>query len=313
MIEKYISQMSFSKLGRYILLIVLLAIVLVTGLINPRFFNPNNLFNILLQVSVLGVVAMGATVLLISAGLDLSVGGMLSVSAYVSGIVIGVTGSTTLGIFTALLVATAIGAFNGLLVATDRAHPFIITLGMMTLLQGIAIAISRGSPINSMGNLFSLIGIREIGGIIPLPVIIFLAVTILVAFFLRKVPLGRYAYAIGGNEEASRLSGVKTKQVKVALYTINGLLVGIAAVLLSSILDSALPNMGTGYELRAIAAVVIGGTPLFGGRGSVWGTLAGVLLLGLVSNSINMLGISANFQDVVLGIIILFAVMSQKY
>ncbi|MFP3953018.1 MAG: ABC transporter permease [Candidatus Acetothermia bacterium] len=313
MFDKYLSQVSLSKLGRYILLFVLLAIVLFTGFINPRFFNPNNLFNILLQVSVLGVVAMGATVLLISAGLDLSVGGMLSVSGYVSGIVIGMTGSTTLGIFTALLVATAIGMFNGLLVATDRAHPFIITLGMMTLLQGIAIAISRGSPINTMGNLFALIGIRKVGGVIPLPVIIFLAVTILVAFFLRKTPLGRYAYAIGGNEEASRLSGVRTKQVKIALYTLNGFLVGIAAVLLSSILDSALPNMGNGYELRAIAAVVIGGTPLFGGRGSVWGTLGGVLLLGLVSNSINMLGISANFQDVVLGIIILFAVMSQKY
>jgi len=313
MLEEYAKKLNLGEMGRYFLFVVLIAIVLLTGIINPRFFNPNNLFNILLQISVLGVVAMGATVLLISAGLDLSVGSMLSVSAYISGMVIGITGSTYLGILTALAVATAIGAFNGLLVATDRAHPFIITLGMMTLLQGVAVAISRGSPINSMGNLFSLIGIREIGGVIPVPVIIFLVVTILVWIFLRKVPWGRYAYAIGGNEEASRLSGVKTKKVKIALYTLNGFLVGIGAVLLSSILDSALPNMGNGYALRAIAAVVIGGTPLFGGRGSVWGTLAGVLLLGLVSNSINMLGISANFQDVVLGTIILFAVMSQKY
>lgn len=313
MFDEYVSKLNLQKFGRYFLYMVLLGIVLLTGVINPRFLQPNNLFNILLQVSVLGVVAMGATVLLVSAGLDLSVGSMLSVSAYIAGIVISITGSTFLGILTTLAVATAIGAFNGLLVATDRAHPFIITLGMMTLLQGVAIAISRGSPINSMGNLFSLIGIREIGGVIPLPVIIFLAVTLLVWFFLKRVPWGRYAYAIGGNEEASRLSGVKTRRVKVGLYTLNGFLVGIAAVLLSSILDSALPNMGDGYALRAIAAVVIGGTPLFGGRGSVWGTLAGVLLLGLVSNSINMLGIGANFQDVVLGTIIVFAVMSQKY
>ncbi|MEA1963650.1 MAG: ABC transporter permease [Candidatus Aerophobetes bacterium] len=304
-------MVSSAKLGRYVLILVLLAIILFTGIVNPRFLAVQNLLNILLQVSVLGIVSIGATILLVSGGLDLSVGSMLSVSAYVAGLTIANTGSTAFGILVAIGVAIGIGAFNGVLVSTERAHPFIITLGMMVFLQGVAVVISRGSPINRMGGLYELLGVRTFLGI-PLPVVILAVLLIVVNFFLRNAPLGRYVYAIGGNEEASRLSGIRIKQVKIILYTLNGFLVGIAALVLSSILDSALPWMGSGYELRAIAAVVIGGTPLFGGRGNVWGTLGGVLLLGLVSNSINLIGISANFQNVVLGAIMVAAVMFQK-
>lgn len=304
-------MVSLARLGRYVLIFVLLAIVLFTGIANPRFLAVQNLLNILLQISVLGIVSIGATVLLISSGLDLSVGSMLSVSAYMAGLIIANIGSTALGILVAIGVATGIGAVNGVLVSTDRAHPFIITLGMMVFLQGVAIVISRGSPINRMGGLYELLGIRHFLGI-PLPVVIFAVLLVAVNFFLRNAPLGRYAYAIGGNEEASRLSGIRIKRVKIILYTLNGFLVGIAALVLSAILDSALPTMGSGYELRAIAAAVIGGTPLFGGRGNVWGTLGGVLLLGLVSNSINLIGVSANFQNVVLGAIMVAAVMFQK-
>jgi len=300
-----------ARLGRYILVFVLLAIILFAGIVNPRFLAVRNLLNILLQISVLGIVSIGATILLISGGLDLSVGSMLSVSAYVAGLTIAHTGSTALGILVAIGVAAGTGAVNGVLVSTERAHPFIITLGMMVFLQGIVVVISRGSPINRMGGLYKLLGVRTFLGI-PLPVVILAILFLVINFFLRNAPLGRYAYAIGGNEEASRLSGIRIKQVKIILYTLNGFLVGIAALVLSSILDSALPWMGSGYELRAIAAAVIGGTPLFGGRGNVWGTLGGVLLLGLVSNSINLIGISANFQNVVLGAIIMAAVMCQK-
>lgn len=304
-------MVSLARVGRYVLIFVLLTIVVFTGIANPRFLAVRNLLNILLQVSVLGIVSVGATVLLISSGLDLSVGSMLSVSAYMAGLTIANIGSTALGILVAIGVATGIGAVNGLLVSTDRAHPFIITLGMMVFLQGVAIVISRGSPINRMGGLYELLGIRHFLGI-PLPVVVFAVVLVVVNFFLRNAPLGRYAYAIGGNEEASRLSGIRIKQVKIILYTLNGFLVGIAALVLCAILDSALPTMGSGYELRAIAAAVIGGTLLFGGRGNVWGTLGGVLLLGLVSNSINLIGVSANFQNVVLGAIMIAAVMFQK-
>lgn len=296
--------------GRNVLILVLLVLALITGAVNPRFLTLQNVLNIMLQISVLGIVSIGATILLISGGLDLSVGSLLSLSAYIAGLAILRFQSLPLAIFLAFCTSTGFGAFNGLLAATERAHPFIITLGMMTFLQGIAIAISRGSPINGMGGLYEALGIRDFLRI-PLPVFVFLAVLVGVDFFLRYLPLGRYAYAIGGNQEATRLSGVRVGQVKIILYALNGVCVGIAAIVLSAILDSALPTMGSGYELRAVAATVIGGTPLFGGRGSVWRTLLGVLLLGLVSNSLNLMGVSANLQNVVLGAIMVMAVMFQ--
>jgi ribose/xylose/arabinose/galactoside ABC-type transport system permease subunit len=300
----------FELRGRNVLLLVLVAIVLITGIVNPRFLSLQNFLNILLQISVLGIVSLGAILLLVSGNLDLSVGSLLSLSAYLAGMVILRGFPLFLAILTCLGVATFFGFFNGFLAALERAHPFIITLGMMTFLQGIAVVISRGSPINGMGGLYELIGIRSVFRV-PLPVVFFVVLLICTHFFLRNFPLGRYAYAIGGNQEASRLSGVRVGRVKMALYALNGFLVGVAALVLSSILDSALPTMGTGYELRGVAAVVIGGTPLFGGRGGVWGTLLGVFLLGLVSNSLNLMGISANFQNVVLGAIMVMAVMFQ--
>ena len=184
-----------------------------------------------------------------------------------------------------------------------RATPFIVTLGTMTFLQGVAIVMSGGSPINGSGSLFDIFGLGNLLGV-PSPVYVLLAILIATHFFLKRTLLGRYSFAVGGNEEAARLSGVPVRRVKVGLYTLNGLIVGAGAVVLTGIFDSALPNMGTGYELRAIAAVVIGGTPLFGGRGTVVGTLGGVLLLGLVSNSMNLLGVGANYQSAVLGLII---------
>ena len=302
---------SFATIGRNILVLVLLAIIIFTGIINPRFLSLQNILNILQQISVLGIVSIGMTILLISGGLDLSVGSLISLSAYVGGLTIVQTHSLGLGILALFACAVFFGFLNGVLAATERAHPFIITLGTMTFLQGIAVVISRGSPINGMGGLYELIGIRDIFGL-PAPSIIFIGLLILSHFFLRNIPLGRYAFAIGGNQEASRLSGIRISRMKIALYALNGLFVGVAALVLSSILDSALPTMGTGYELRSVAAAVIGGTPLFGGRGNIFGTLGGVFLLGLVSNSINLLGISANFQGVVLGAIMVAAVMFQK-
>lgn len=296
--------------GRRVLLLVLFAIAVFTGIVNPRFLSVQNFLNILLQISVLGVVSLGATILLIAGNLDLSVGSLLSLSAYIGGLVIIHSGSLFLGVFACVGTAVIFGLFNGFLASLERAHPFIFTLGMMTFLQGVAVVISRGSPINGMGGLYELLGIRNFGRI-PLPVLLFVLLLFAVHFFLQYFPLGRYAYALGGNHEATRLAGIRVGRVKIFLYALNGLLVGVAAVMLSAILDSALPTMGTGYELRAVAAVVIGGTPLFGGRGSVWGTLLGVLLLGLVSNSINLMGVSANFQNVVLGAIMVVAVMFQ--
>ena len=229
----------------------------------------------------------------------------------VTAIVIFSTGSVTIGVASGLGAGTLIGAINGLLVATNRATPFIITLGTMTFLQGLAIIISGGSPINGAGALFALFGLGSTLRV-PNPFYVFAATLGVVFFVLRRTMLGRYAFAVGGNEEAARLSGVPVRQIKIGLYALNGMIVGVAAIVLTGILDSALPNMGVGYELRAIAAVVIGGTPLTGGRGTVLGTLGGVLLLGLVSNSMNFLGVGANYQSAVLGLIITAAVLLQR-
>lgn len=301
----------WAELGRYTLLITLVAIIVLTAIGNPRFLSANNLLNILFQVSALGIVAFGQTTLLISAGLDLSVGAMLSVSGLVCALTIASTGSVLLGVLAGVTCGAFIGCLNGMLVATNRATPFIVTLGMMTFLQGVAIIISGGSPVNGTGSLFDVFGLGALAGI-PYPVYAMAAALVVMFVILRKTVLGRYAFAIGGNEEAARLSGIPVRRIKVALYSLNGLIVGVAAVVLTGILDSALPNMGTGYELRAIAAVVIGGTPLIGGRGTVLGTLGGVLLLGLVSNSMNLLGVGANYQSAVLGLIITAAVLLQR-
>ncbi|WP_319518441.1 ABC transporter permease [uncultured Martelella sp.] len=300
-----------ATVGRYTLLITLVAIVILTAVGNPRFLSANNLLNILFQVSALGIVAFGQTILLIGAGLDLSVGAMLSVAGLVCALTIASTGSVLLGVLAGILAGGFIGCINGLLVSTNRATPFIITLGMMTFLQGVAIIISGGSPVNGSGALFDVFGLGTLAGI-PYPVYVMALTLVAVFLVMRSTTLGRYAFAVGGNEEAARLSGIPVRRLKIALYALNGLLVGVAAVVLTGILDSALPNMGTGYELRAIAAVVIGGTPLLGGRGTVIGTLGGVLLLGLVSNSMNLLGIGANYQSVVLGLIITAAVILQR-
>jgi ribose transport system permease protein len=181
----------------------------------------------------------------------------------------------------------------------------------MTLLQGAALVLSDGAPINGMGWLFDYIGLGDLFGV-PTPIYFLVAVVLIVHFILSRTSLGRYAYAIGGNENATRLSGVPVRRIKIVLYAVNGLIVGIGAVVLAGVLDSALTTMGNGYELRAIAAVVIGGTPLVGGRGNVLGTFGGVLLLGLVSNSMNLLGVGANYQNLTLGLIVTIAVLLQK-
>lgn len=310
-VVRRLSPLRTLGLGRFTLLIVLLLIIAVTAIGNPRFLSVNNLLNILFQVSALGIVAAGQTILLIAGGLDLSVGAALSVAGLATALTIASTGSIALAVLAGVLAGVAIGAVNGALIATNRATPFIITFGTMTFLQGVAILMSGGSPINGTGALFDVFGTGSFARV-PWPVYLMLLSVAAVFLVLRFTTLGRYAFAIGGNEEASRLSGIPIRRMKIALYALNGLFVGVAGVILTGILDSGLPSMGTGCELRAIAAVVIGGTPLIGGRGTVIGTLGGVLLLGLVSNSMNLLGVGANFQSAVLGLIITAAVLLQK-
>jgi ribose/xylose/arabinose/galactoside ABC-type transport system permease subunit len=291
--------------------VVLIVGIIITSIFQPVFLTVSNIANVLSQIAVLGILTMGQTIVLISGGIDLSVGSNVALSGVVAGLLFMHGVPLWFDCLAALTCATVIGLVNGVLIAQNRAHPFIITLGMLTLLEGIAELVTGGSPVNDMGALSTTLGGTIFLGI-PTAVVLLFVVVVLTAFFLARTPLGRAAYAIGGNEEASYLSGVPIKRTKIYIYTLAGLIAGIAALTLSGILNAAEANIGTGLELQSIAAAVIGGTPLIGGRGGAWRSLQGVLLLGVVSNSLNLMSVGANYQNIALGIIVLIAVMVQK-
>jgi ribose/xylose/arabinose/galactoside ABC-type transport system permease subunit len=291
--------------------IVLIVGIIITAIFQPVFLTVSNIANVLSQIAVLGILTMAQTIVLISGGIDLSVGSNVALSGVAAGLLFMHGVPLWLDCIAALACATIIGLINGLLIAQNRAHPFIITLGMLTLLEGIAELVTGGSPVNDMGALATTLGGTIFFGI-PTAVVLLFVIVVLTALFLARTPLGRAAYAIGGNEEASYLSGIPIKRTKIYIYTLAGVIAGIAALTLSGILNAAEANIGTGLELQSIAAAVIGGTPLIGGRGGAWRSLQGVLLLGVVSNSLNLMSVGANYQNIALGVIVLIAVMVQK-
>jgi len=292
---------------------VIVLIVIYTATQSAHYLTVSNFENILAINAPLGIIAMGQTTLLVSAGLDLSVGYNISFSSIVTGEMLTHGYPLWICIAAGLGAATAVGLVNGILCAQNRAHPFIITLGMSILLFGLCVHITGGAPVNNMGGLYT-----AFSGYLPqgfpffgLPnLTIPLVATVLFAFcFLRWTPLGRAAFAIGGNEEAAYLSGIRIKWSKIALYTLMGFIVGIAAMCLAGEINEASFNLGQNYELQSIAASVIGGTALFGGRGGAFRSLQGVALLGIVNNAVVFSGLDPNFQQVVLGGIIILAVM----
>ena len=294
-------------------LLVLIGLVIIIGISSPVFLSARNIRNVLQQVSTLGVVSMGMTVLMISGGIDLSVGSAMSVVAVIVGKMLKDWGfSADISILVGLALGSGIGYMNGVLVSRTRVHPFILTLGTMTALQGVAIVITEGYPITDLGTRFEVLGGGTIKGI-PLIIILFFIVMFLCYFLLQHTQLGRRAYAIGGNEKTAFLAGIKVKRYKVIFYAFCGLLTGLAALLLASRISSAIPTMGSGFELQSIGAVVIGGTPLSGGQGSVWGTLVGVLLLGVIANGLNLLHVEASWQYIVTGVIIVVAVIIHEH
>lgn len=290
---------------------VLLILCVITASRSDVFLTVDNLRNVFLQVAVLSIAAAGTTMLMVAGGIDLSIGAAMSL--------VGVSAATFMqsgmGLLPALglaaLIGMGIGAVNGTLAAYSTNHPFIITLGMAIVLQGLAIAVTGGSPISSIDEALVDFGAGRFLGI-PKPVWTAVLVLVVVAIVLRFTVFGRRLYALGGSEQATRLAGVPVRRLKVVLYAANGLIVAIAAIVLMSRIASAQPLMGNGYELQAIAAVAVGGTPLAGGRGGIAGTILGVLLLGVISNSLNLLGVSGAYQYVFQGLVIVVAVMSQR-
>jgi ribose/xylose/arabinose/galactoside ABC-type transport system permease subunit len=290
------------------IVLVLIALVIAISIAVPVFLSPRNIRNVLQQVSTLGILSMGITVLMISGGIDLSVGSSISTVAVIAGTMLKAGLPAELAIVAGLALGCAIGCLNGTLAAFTRAHPFILTLGTMTIFQGVAIIITKGFPITDLGRRFEFIGGAMIGPI-PFIVILFFLAMIVCWLLLRFLRIGRIAYAIGGNEYTTYLAGIPVKRYKILFYVICGFFAGLAGLVLASRISSAIPNMGTGFEMNSIGAAVIGGIPLTGGRGNVGGTLTGVLLLGIIANGLNLLHVDASWQYVVTGLIIIIAVI----
>ena len=305
------------KIQEYALPAVVIALFIVGSILKPDTFpTQNNLLNVLTQASVTGIIAIGMTFVIATAGIDLSVGSILAVSAIVGGQFVD-DGSTTF-IAVTLLAGLCFGAFNGILIARLRIVAFIVTLAMMGIARGISLQLSGQTPIT----LFKLTTVTDIGSErflavgsflgIPIPAVFFIAVSILGWVLLNRTRWGRYVVAVGGNREAARIAGIRVRQIIFSVYALIGLLTGLAAVLQSGRLASASPVVGTGYELDAIAAVVVGGTSLSGGRASMVGTVFGVITFALVFNLLTLLNLSSNYQQIVKGAIILAAVAVQR-
>jgi ribose/xylose/arabinose/galactoside ABC-type transport system permease subunit len=290
-----------------LLLLVIVTIGIFISITNVAFISSRNILNILQQVSVTGIVTIGMGMVLISGGIDLSVGAMISLTCSVVAKLIVSGMNPWLAAPIGLAVATLCGFTNGLIISKTRCAPFIITLGMLSVYQGIALVVTRGRIVNMSGQ-FDSMG-RPLFSFVPAYVLVFLAICVIFYVILKYSRYGRRIYAMGGNEEAAFLSCIKVDNYKLRVYSLNGFVVGIAALVLLSRLGSANPVMGNGYELQSIAAAVIGGTTLDGGRGSVVGCFLGVLLLGIISNSLNILGVSPFYQNIVLGAIIVIAVV----
>ncbi|QXX82046.1 ribose ABC transporter permease [Providencia sp. R33] len=293
-------------------LIALLVLIAIVSTLSPNFFTVNNLFNILQQTSVNAIMAVGMTLVILTSGIDLSVGSLLALTGAVAASMVGAEVNALVAVAGALALGAAIGACTGIIVAKGKVQAFIATLVMMLLLRGVTRVYTDGSPINTgfsdNADLFGWFGIgRPLG--IPTPVWLMIIVFVAAWYMLHHTRLGRYIYALGGNEAATRLSGINVDRIKIIVYALCGLLAALASVIEVARLSSAQPMAGNGYELDAIAAVVLGGTSLAGGKGRIVGTLIGALILGFLNNGLNLLGISSNYQMIVKAVVILLAVL----
>lgn len=295
------------------MLLILAVMWIALAFMSPYFFTVDNLFEITLQTAVIAIIAAGETLVIISGGIDLSVGSVFACAAVVGGIVFTATNSLALALATTLGVGALLGLTNGLLITRVRVPPFIATLGMMGIARGLALIISGGIPIYGLDERFKFIGQGKIFNVIPVPTIIVLVVFALGYLLMNYTRFGRFVYAIGSNSEAARLSGINVPLVLVGIYTLSGLLSGLASTIEAGRLATVQPAGGNGYELLAIGAVLIGGASTFGGEGSILATLIGALLVTTIRNGLNILGVNAFWQYVVNGMVIIGAVAIDQY
>jgi len=304
------SKEILSKLGPLIGLILL---IIVVSIMNPSFLTISNIFNVLRQVSISAIIAFGMTFVILTGGIDLSVGSTLALTGAVAASLLAGGTDPIVSMGVALILGLVLGAFNGVIITKGKVAPFIATLATMTIYRGLTLVYSNGKPISGLGDhaSFQLFGKGYLLGI-PIPVITTIIAFAVLAFILHKTTFGRRVYAVGGNEEAAKLSGINADLVKIAVYAISGFMASLSALILTSRLNSAQPTAGESYELDAIAAVVLGGTSLNGGKGWIFGTLIGALIIGVLNNGMNLIGVSSFWQQVVKGIVILLAVLLDR-
>ncbi|MGR2884220.1 ribose ABC transporter permease [Vibrio vulnificus] len=293
-------------------LIALLFLIVVASFLNPNFFTVDNILNILRQTSVNAIIAVGMTLVILTAGIDLSVGSVLALCGAFAASLVAMEVPVLIAVPTALLAGAALGAISGVIIAKGKVQAFIATLVTMTLLRGVTMVYTDGRPISTgftdTADAFAWFGTGYALGI-PVPVWLMVVVFAAAWYLLNHTRFGRYVYALGGNESATRLSGINVDKVKIGVYAICGLLAALAGIIVTSRLSSAQPTAGMGYELDAIAAVVLGGTSLMGGKGRIMGTLIGALIIGFLNNALNLLDVSSYYQMIAKAAVILLAVM----
>lgn len=300
-----------ANISKYKSLIGLVLLCIVITIVTPNFLSVSNITNVFTQVSVNAIIAIGMTFVILTGGIDLSVGSTLAISSAVGASIVKSTGNVFLAIIVAAVIGIAVGLINGLLVSKGKLQAFIVTLATMTIFRGATLVFTDGTPISKLPEAFVKIGNGKLG-FMPIPVIITIIIAIIAVYALSQTRFGRYLYALGGNEDASRLSGINTDKIKTLVYVVSGFASAIAGVIITSRIGSASPNAGTGFELDAIAAVVIGGTSLAGGEGTITGTLIGALIIGVLNNGLKLMNVSPFYQSIVKGLVILIAVLLDK-
>ena len=300
----------FKKYGIYFGFIL---IVIIFSLLSPHFLKSKNISNILVQSSILAIIAVGETIVILTGGIELSVGSVVAFTSLSSAFMIADMGLPIgVGIFLALVCSGLIGLINGVIISYGRVPSFITTLGMMSIARGGALALKGGQPISGIPPGYEMLATTELFGVIPIFILYTIVIYLLGYLFLEKTKGGRYIYAIGGNRDSARLSGVKVKVYETLAYVICGFLAGVGGILLTARLDYATPIAGIGYELDVIAATVIGGTSLAGGEGFIFGTLLGAVMIGTLRNGLTLLNVSAYYQQIIIGMVIIGAVFIDR-
>ena len=304
-------KLSLSRLyDRFGVLVVFVLLFAVSCMLSDRFLQASNLFNILRQISMFGILSVGMTFVIVSGGIDLSVGSIIALVCVITANMVNDHGIIP-AILVALLVGALVGLINGVGIAYGKLQPFIMTLGTMYMASGAASIYTNGTPISIKGN-FSKIGNSMLFNTIPLPAIYFIVILIAAYLVMRNTRFGRHVYSIGSNKEATRLAGVDVKKVTLSVYILSGVLAAVTGIIFAAQMASGSPVAGEGYEMNAITAAVVGGTSMSGGKGNLLGTFLGAVIMGILSNIMNLCGVSSYWQTVLTGLILVVAILVRK-